>query len=87
MMEHNPFLETYLHQIHLPAFIKHYLPFAADASHQNLDYTRYLLALVEQEIQWAYSHSRDQWACSHNRILSRVKDAHFPVAKKMAELD
>jgi len=77
MMEHNPLLETYLQQLHLPAFIKHYLPFAADASHQNLDYPRYLLALVEQEIQ-----SRDQ-----NRILSRVKDAHFPVLKEMADFD
>jgi len=77
MMKSNPLLETYLSQLHLPAFIKHYLPFAADAAQQNLDYPRYLLALVEQEIQ-----TRDQ-----NRIQRRVKAAHFPVLKEMADFD
>ena len=77
MMEPNPLLETYLHQLHLPAFAKHYLPFATDAAQKNLDYPRYLLALVEQEIQ-----TREQ-----NRIQRRVKTAHFPVLKEMADFD
>jgi DNA replication protein DnaC len=77
MMERNPLLETYLRQLHLPAFHQHYLPFAADAAQKNLDYPRYLLALVEQEI-----HTREQ-----NRIQRRVKAAHFPVLKEMADFD
>lgn len=77
MMERNPLLETYLRQLHLPAFNQHYLPFATDAAQKNLDYPRYLLALVEQEIQ-----TREQ-----NRIQRRVKAAHFPVLKEMADFD
>jgi DNA replication protein DnaC len=77
MMERNPLLDTYLRQLHLPGFVQHYLPFAADAAQKNLDYPRYLLALVEQEI-----HTREQ-----NRIQCRVKAAHFPVLKELADFD
>jgi DNA replication protein DnaC len=77
MMERTPLLETYLRQLHLPAFVHQYLPFAADAAQKNLDYPRYLLALAEQEI-----HTREQ-----NRIQRRVKAAHFPILKEMAEFD
>jgi len=76
-MEANPLLETYLRQLHLPAFIQHYRSFASDAAQKNLDYPRYLLALVEQEIQ-----ARDQ-----HRIQRRVKAAHFPVLKELADFD
>lgn len=76
-MERNPLLETYLRQLHLPAFVQQYLPFAADAAQKNLDYPRYLLALVEQEI-----HTREQ-----NRIERRIKAAHFPVLKELADFD
>jgi len=77
MMERNPLLETYLRQLHLPAFNQHYLPFATDAAQKNLDYPRYLLALAEQEIN-----TREQ-----NRIQRRVKAAHFPVLKELADFD
>ncbi len=76
-MEPNPLLETYLRQLHLPAFARHYLSFAADAAQKNLDYPRYLLALVEQEL-----HTREQ-----NRIQRRVKAARFPVLKELADFD
>jgi len=76
-MDHNPLLETYLRQLHLPAFIDHYLPYAADAAQKNLDYPRYLLALVEQEI-----HTREQ-----NRIQRQIKAARFPILKEMADFD
>jgi DNA replication protein DnaC len=76
-MESNPLLETYLRQLHLPAFIKHYQSFAKDAVQNNLDYPRYLLALVENEIQ-----SREQ-----NRIQHRVKTAHLPTLKELADFD
>ena len=76
-MERNSLLDTYLRQLHLPAFNQHYLPFATDAAQKNLDYPRYLLALAEQEIN-----AREQ-----NRIQRRVKAAHFPVLKELADFD
>ena len=76
-MERNLLLETYLRQLHLPAFAEQYLAVATDAAQKNLDYPRYLLALVEQEI-----HSREQ-----NRIQNRIKTAHFPILKEMADFD
>ena len=76
-MNPNPLLETYLRQLRLPTFIEHYQTFAADAALNNLDHTRYLLALVEQEIQ-----NRDQ-----NRIERRIKAARFPVLKELADFD
>ncbi len=76
-METNPLLETYLRQLHLPAFIRYYRSFAQDAVQKNLDYPRYLLALAEHEIQ-----TREQ-----NRIHRRVKAAHFPTHKELADFD
>lgn len=77
MMERIPLLDTYLRQLHLPAFNRNYLSFATDAAQRNLDYPRYLLALVEQEI-----HTREQ-----NRIQRHVKAARFPVLKELADFD
>ena len=77
MMERLPLLDTYLRQLHLPAFNRNYVSFATDAAQRNLDYPRYLLALVEQEI-----HTREQ-----NRIQRHVKAARFPVMKELADFD
>ena len=74
-MESNPLIETYLKQLHLQGFIKHYRSLAKDAAQNNLDYSRYLLALVESEIQ-----NREQ-----TRIQSRVKAARFPTYKEFAD--
>jgi DNA replication protein DnaC len=76
-MERNPLLETYLHQLLLPTFARNYLAFAADAAQDNLDYTRFLLALAEQEVT-----KREQ-----NRQQKRVKAARFPVMKEFADYD
>ncbi len=76
-MERIPLLDTYLRQLHLPAFNRNYVSFATDAAQRNLDYPRYLLALVEQEI-----HTREQ-----NRIQRHVKAARFPVIKELADFD
>lgn len=76
-MERIPLLDTYLRQLHLPAFNRNYVSFATDAAQRNLDYPRYLLALVEQEI-----HTREQ-----NRIQRHVKAARFPVMKELADFD
>ena len=76
-MERNDLLESYLRQLRLPSFARNYQTFAADAARSNLDYTRYLLALSEQEVT-----KREQ-----NRIQKRVKAARFPVLKEMADFD
>lgn len=76
-MERNDLLESYLRQLRLPSFVRNYRAFAADAARSNLDYTRYLLALAEQEVN-----KREQ-----NRIQKRVKLARFPVLKELADFD
>lgn len=76
-MECNDLLENYLRQLRLPSFARNYQAFAADAARNNMDYTRYLLALAEQEVN-----KREQ-----NCIQKRVKLARFPVLKEMADFD
>jgi DNA replication protein DnaC len=76
-MERNDLLESYLRQLRLPSFVHNYQAFASDAARSNLDYTRYLLALAEQEVN-----KREQ-----NRIQKRVKLARFPVLKELADFD
>ena len=76
-MERNDLLESYLRQLRLPSFVRNYQAFASDAARSNLDYTRYLLALAEQEVN-----KREQ-----NRIQKRVKLARFPVLKELADFD
>lgn len=76
-MERNELLESYLRQLRLPSFVRSYQSFATDAARNNLDYTRYLMALAEQEV-----YKREQ-----NRLQKRVKAARFPVLKEMADFD
>lgn len=76
-MEPQPLLESYLRQLRLPMFVKHYRPFATDAAQQQLDYPRYLLALAEQEVT-----KREQ-----NRQQQRLKAARFPVSKELASYE
>jgi len=76
-VETNSLLETYLHQLRLPTFAKNYALFAADAARNNEDHVRFLLALAEQEIA-----QREQ-----NRLVQRIKTAHFPVTKELADFD
>jgi DNA replication protein DnaC len=76
-MERNDLLESYLRQLRLPTFARNYQAFATDAARSNLDYTRYLLALAEQEVS-----KREQ-----NRIQKRVKAARLPVLKELADFD
>jgi hypothetical protein len=49
-MENNALLDTYLRQLRLPTFLKNYPCFATDATRNNHDFVRFLLALAEQEI-------------------------------------
>jgi DNA replication protein DnaC len=76
-MGHTPLLETYLRQLRLPTFVQNYRQFAQDAAQNNLDYDRYLLALLEQEVA-----QRER-----NRRQRRIKAARFPVQKELAGFD
>jgi len=76
-MGHTLLLETYLRQLRLPTFVQNYRQFAQDAAQNNLDYDRYLLALLEQEVA-----QREQ-----NRRARRIKAARFPVQKELADFD
>jgi len=70
-------LESYLKQLRLPTFVANYRTFAEDAAQAQQSYERYLLALVEQEAT-----QRDR-----NRQQRRIKGAHFPVLKELADFD
>lgn len=70
-------LESYLKQLRLPTFVANYRAFAEDAAQAQRSYERYLLALVEQEAT-----QRDR-----NRQQRRIKAAHFPVLKELADFD
>jgi DNA replication protein DnaC len=76
-VETNPLLDTYLHQLHLPTFLKQYSQFASDAARNNEDYVRFLLALAEQEVS-----QRQQ-----NVLKKRIGAARFPVLKELADFD
>lgn len=76
-MDENALLATYLRRLRLPTFLQNYAQFAADAARNDLDHTRFLLALAEQEV-----HQREL-----NMIQRRVKAARFPVLKELADFD
>jgi len=76
-MERNPLLDSYLRQLRLPAFTKLYPQFATDAARNNQDTVRFLLALAEQEVNQRQL----------NMLQQRLKNAHFPVLKELADFD
>ncbi len=61
----------------VPTFLRNYPTYATDAARSNLDHTRFLLALAEQEVNQR----------EHNMIQRRIKAAHFPVFKELADFD
>lgn len=70
-------LESHLKALRLPTFVDNYRKFAEDAAQANQSYERYLLALVQQEAA-----QRER-----NRQIRRIKGAHFPVLKELADFD
>jgi DNA replication protein DnaC len=76
-VETNMLLDTYLKELRLPTFLRHYRKFAEEAAQANHSYDRFLLALAEQEIA-----QRER-----NRIERRIKAARFPVLKELADFD
>lgn len=76
-MESQPLLESYLRELRLPAFLKHYRTFAEDAAQAQQGYDRYLLALAELEVA-----QRER-----NRQERLIRAARFPVLKELADFD
>lgn len=76
-MIENLLLETYLKQLRLPTLLKNWRKFAEDAAQTNLSYDHYLQSLVEQEVA-----QREK-----NREERRIKAAHFPLLKELADFD
>jgi DNA replication protein DnaC len=76
-MEENLLLDTYLKALRLPTFLSNYRKFAEEAAQVDHSYDRFLLALAEQEVA-----QRER-----NRIARRIKTAHFPILKELADFD
>jgi len=76
-MADNPLLDTYLKQLRLPTFLRHYRKFADDAAQTHLTYDRFLLSLAEQELAQREA----------NQQARRIKAARFPVLKELADFD
>jgi len=76
-MRSNALLESHLKSLRLPTFIENYQTFAQDATQQNLNFERYLLALAEQEVV-----QRDL-----NRQRLRIRQARLPVIKSLSDFD
>lgn len=70
-------LESHLKKLYLSAFIRHHEPYAAEAAQSNQSYTRFLLALAEQEVL-----ERDA-----RRRQRRLKEAKIPVVKELNGFD
>lgn len=70
-------LHSYLKKLHLSAFIANHEAFAAEAIAKQEGYTRYLLALAEQEVQEREARRRQR----------RLKEAKIPVIKELDSFD
>jgi DNA replication protein DnaC len=73
----NVVLESYLKKLYLSSFIRNHEAFATEAAQSNQSYTRYLLALAEQEVQEREVRRRQR----------RLKEAKIPVLKEFSSFD
>jgi DNA replication protein DnaC len=76
-MKQDGLLVPYLRHLRLPTFLKNYRQFGVDASHNDLDYSHYLLALAEHKVT--------QWEKS--TVQRRIKAARFPVIRELSDFD
>lgn len=70
-------LESYLKKLYLSSFIRNHEALATEAAQNNESYTRYLLALAEQEVQEREARRRQR----------RLKEAKIPVLKEFSTFD
>jgi DNA replication protein DnaC len=76
-MESDLLLRTYLKRLRLPTVAANYLRFSQEASKSNQTYERYLLALVETEVQHREA----------NAERKRIGLARFPTLKTLDAFD
>ena len=76
-MTNDLLIEAHLKRLRLPAIGRVYRQLAREAESSNQTYERYLLALLDQEIQ-----QREE-----NVQRSRVRSARFPVVKTLDQFD
>lgn len=70
-------LEKQLKSLNLKSFLANHQPFADEAAATQASYTKYLLALVEQEVAERDARRRER----------RLKEAKFPVMKRLDSFD
>lgn len=70
-------LDSCLRELRLPTFLNNYRQVSEDAARTQLGYDQFLLALAEQELAGRESKRQQQ----------RIKAAHFPVLKELADFD
>ena len=70
-------LEGYLKKLYLSTFLRHHDAYAAEAAESNQSYSRFLLALAEQEVLEREARRRQR----------RLKEAKIPVVKDLTSFD
>jgi DNA replication protein DnaC len=70
-------LEGYLKKLYLSTFLRHHEAYAAEAAESNQSYSRFLLALAEQEVLEREVRRRQR----------RLKEAKIPVVKDLTTFD
>jgi DNA replication protein DnaC len=70
-------LTGYLKELRLSAFARHYEAYAEDAAQTGQSYSRFLLALTEQELNER----------ANQRQLRRIKEAQLPQLKELRDFD
>jgi len=70
-------LESYLKRLGLTTFLRNHSAFAVDAAQSQHSYSRYLLALAEQELAQRAANSRQR----------RLKEAKLPLVKTLNDFD
>jgi DNA replication protein DnaC len=70
-------LEGYLKKLCLATFLRHHEAYAAEATESNQSYSRFLLALAEQEVLEREARRRQR----------RLKEAKIPVVKDLTSFD
>ena len=70
-------LEGYLKKLYLSTFLRHHEAYAAEATESNQSYSRFLLALAEQEVLEREARRRQR----------RLKEARIPVVKDLTSFD
>lgn len=70
-------LEGYLKKLYLSTFLRHHEAYAAEAAESNQSYSRFLLALAEQEVLEREARRRQR----------RLKEAKIPVLKDLTSFN